>query len=245
MTGHSPDGVALGVFARHWTPGQTKTRLAADIGADAAAKLSKAFLTSTLERLASGQTGATRRVVAFTPDDRGDEFQALVAGGEGGWRCEPQASGTLGERMAAFFERHSPALLVGSDSPNLPLDAVRQASDWLRDDPPGPRLVLGPSVDGGYWLIGARGPLPAIFGQMPWSEPTLFETTVGRLYDEGWREGADYRIVDRWYDVDGIDDLRRLRNDLANHRGAPPDEPLRRLAEQIDAAVSFESHSDQ
>lgn len=224
-------GVTLGVFAKHWTPGTTKTRLAASIGPDAAAAASRCFVETILTRLATLR--ADDHLLAFSPAEQADAFAALPAVAGGPWRCEPQATGSLGNRMAAFFDRASgAALLVGSDSPDMPLGAVRDAIDWLSKPTDRGRLVLGPTSDGGYWLIGVRGVLPPIFTDMPWSDESLLEVTKERLTAAGWHEGTDYRFVEPWYDVDEADDLLRLREGLPDG-----DAPLLRLADQLDALL--------
>lgn len=223
----------LGVFAKHWTPGQTKTRLAASIGIGAAADVSRQLLQTTLERLSKLRMPGLTRQLAYSPADRGPEFEALIAGVGGGWCAAAQSLGDLGTRMKLHFEsalrEAGSAVLVGSDSPHLPLEAVVEAIDWLSDPSAERRLVLGPTTDGGYWLIGAAGPLPPIFDAMPWSDPALLQATLDRLAEAGWREGADYRLLPRWYDVDDEHDLARLRAELPGG-----DAELVRLATRLD-----------
>ncbi|QDT69409.1 hypothetical protein MalM25_23460 [Planctomycetes bacterium MalM25] len=226
-------GAALGVFAKHWTPGMTKTRLAASIGPERAAAVSRAFVETTLDRLAWLVDGVSERTVVFTPAAHAASFTSLTAIGTGSWRATPQGDGDLGERMRGYFIDalgQSPcALLVGSDSPHLPVEAVAAAIGWLNEPDADRRLVLGPSEDGGYWLIGVRGELPPVFDRMPWSNERLLEQTLLRLGEAGWREGRDYRLVDPWYDVDEADDLKRMRREL---RGE--DDALNRLADRLD-----------
>lgn len=135
--------------------------------------------------------------------------------------------------MAAFFQGATgAAVLVGSDSPDMPLSAVREAIDWLQEPGVDRRTVLGPTSDGGYWLIGVHGDLPPIFADMPWSETSLLATTKARLDDAGWMQGTDYRLLQPWYDVDEADDLARLRQGLPDG-----DLHLLALAKQLDALL--------
>ena len=221
----------IGVFAKHWTPGQTKTRLAKSVGAEAAAATSRLFLETTLRRLS--RFAEADRVVAFTPSDQREAFEGLEVVSRLAWRLEPQADGDLGQRMSAFLGSAiadgATAVLVGSDSPHLPLAAVEQAIAYLSNPSGDCRLVLGPSEDGGYWLVGVRGELPPIFSDLPWSETGLLEATIGRLAEAGWQNGRNYVLVDRWYDVDEVADLERLRRGL---RGI--DDELARLADDLD-----------
>lgn len=229
-------GVRIGLFAKHWTPGATKTRLAAAIGPEKAAAVSRVFIEATLERVGRLHEGVADRVLAFTPREQARAFESLLADHAGAWLGEPQAEGDLGQRMRSFFEdalkRVDSALLIGSDSPHLHVEALAGAIAWLNEPSAGDRLVLGPTDDGGYWLIGVRGSLPPIFDGMPWSREELLDRTVSRLDAEGWLEGRDYRLIEPWYDVDEIDDLRRMRREL---RGADP--ALNDLAERLDALL--------
>lgn len=239
--GPAPVGAQLGVFAKHWTPGATKTRLAATVGDETAAAVSRAFLETTLERLSRLRDGVADRVIAYTPPSEAQAFAALGAVRTGVWRETPQHEGDLGERMRAHFgealKRSQSALLLGLDSPHLPLEEVAAAIVWLNEPGADRRLVLGPTEDGGYWLIGARGELPPIFGRMPWSGERLLHETLQRLSQAAWSEGRDYRLVDPWYDVDEADDLRRMRREL---RGEDP--TLNRLADRLDELLG--SHDD-
>ena len=138
---------------------------------------------------------------------KGQAFETLPQVVAGDWELALQPDlPLLGERMRWFFEtarsEGAPvAILVGSDSPDLPLDAIRKAADWLRSPGPPNRLVLGPSTDGGYWLIGGRGEMPPVFEGLPWSTPELLRATLQRLEEAGWWEGEDYLLIDQWYDV--------------------------------------------
>lgn len=229
-------GPVLGVFAKHWTPGRTKTRLAQSLGAEAAATVSKQFLRTTLQRLAALSTPGMSCRLAYSPADRGAEFERLLTEVGGEWSANPQSEGDLGARMKDFFVQalaEAPAaVLVGSDSPHLPLAAVGEALDWLGAPGFGRRCVLGPTTDGGYWLIGAAGTPPPLFDAMPWSDPSLFATTLARLGEAGWREGTEYRLLPRWYDVDDQQDLDRLRCELP---GGDPE--LVRLAATLDSLL--------
>src|SRR5262245_3190058 len=140
---------ALGLFAKQPTPGTVKTRLASATSPDWAAKVYAAFLLDFLERLS---TFEVQRVLAYAPPDAHAYFESIAAGK---WELLPQSSGDLGERMAAFFRDvfaagvHA-AVLVGADSPTLPLGVIAQSfAELARAD-----LVLGPATDGGYYLIG-------------------------------------------------------------------------------------------
>jgi rSAM/selenodomain-associated transferase 1 len=211
------------MFAKHWTPGEVKTRLGRDVGVVAAARLHRAFLATSLRRL---RTLGERRVLAYSPGDRGRDF-ADLAGDD--WTCLPQFDGDLGQRMERYFDRAFArgarrVVLVGADSPNLPLEYIRRSFQLLEDR----AVVLGPADDGGYYLIGAAGSVPPIFSDIAWSTPQVLPRTVERLAEAG----ISCTTLPPWYDVDQLSDLRRLRADVAPPAENDPD--LAWLRAQID-----------
>lgn len=200
----------LGMFAKHWRPGYVKTRLAASIGDAAAAEVHRACLASLLQRFAAA---ADLRVLAYAPADARQAFAELA--GEA-WRLEPQRAGDLGSRMAnhflsAFARGATRAVLIGSDSPTLPEAFIDEAFDRLEKVD----VVLGPSEDGGYYLIGLRRQVDDLFRDIAWSTPAVFEQTVARLR----AAGPTYAVLSRWYDVDTPADLHRLQTELAENTG--------------------------
>jgi rSAM/selenodomain-associated transferase 1 len=212
----------LGLFAKYWEPGAVKTRLAASIGPEAASRLYRTFLETLLARFA---TVADRRIVVFTPDDRQPGFAALVPLA---WELWPQGTGDLGQRMRGFLQaaRNQAArriVLIGSDSPDLPGEYLELAFRHLQTH----RVVVGPSVDGGYYLIGVSGTIPDVFSEIPWSTPDVFRQTERRLQELG----LPYAVLPRWYDVDELQDLRRMS--LALQQASDAEPALRRLRESV------------
>jgi hypothetical protein len=210
----------LGVMAKWPRPGQVKTRLAAVTSPAWAAALAHACLEDTLERITDV---VARRVVVFTPPDAQADFTGLVAG-----RFElcPQADGDLGQRMQAWFEAclssgAERAVLLGSDSPSLPVDYIRSAfADLLQHD-----VVLGPATDGGYYLIGCARRVPPLFDGIAWSTSRVLAETVARIQGAG----LALALLPPWYDVDTLDDCQVLRGHLAAMRRAGFDPGARRV----------------
>ena len=221
----------LGMFAKYWEPGRVKTRLAAAIGDQAASSLARRFVLTLLQRFADvGQ----RRVLAYTPAERRTEFESLAADG---WLLAVRADGDLGLRMqdyfaTAFRRGATRVVLIGSDSPNLPVDYVTDAFQQLERYP----VVLGPADDGGYYLVGAAGSVPPIFAGIPWSSPQVWPQTVNRLREANCPCG----VLPAWYDVDDLENLRRIDRDLANQE--PLDEPLRCLREDVMERITATNH---
>jgi hypothetical protein len=124
-------------------------------------------------------------------------------------------------------------VLVGTDSPTLPLGFLRQAAAWLGGERPCD-AVLGPALDGGYYLIGARRELPSLFAPgIAWSTDQVLPETLRRLCALG-REGLAVRLLPPFYDVDTPDDLARLISDLLM-LGRDPSEKLMSAAEDAPA----------
>ena len=117
-------------------------------------------------------------------------------------------------------------VLVGTDSPTLPLVLIEQAfKDLERAD-----VVLGPATDGGYYLVGCRR-LPPIFEGVAWSSSRTLADTVARLCDPGWR----LALLPPWYDVDTADDWQMLRGHVAAMRRAGIDPGMPRTAALLHA----------
>lgn len=193
------------MFAKFWEPGAVKTRLAAAIGGPSAARVHQACVHTLITRF---KRTSDRRVVCFAPAGFGEEFAAIAGPA---WQVQPQCAGDLGQRMRHYFEKSfaagvDSAVLIGSDSPTLPIAYVEEAFDRLAESP----VVLGPSDDGGYYLIGLSRDIPDIFQGIDWSTSEVWRQTVGRLQ----AAGQSYYELPRWYDIDTVDDLLRLRDEL-------------------------------
>lgn len=210
------------MIAKYWQAGAVKTRLAASVGDAVASHLYQRFLITMLRRF---DHVADRRVLAFTPPDRRAEFVSLAAGA---WTLQDQGTGDLGMRMqnyftAAFRSGADRVVLIGSDSPTLPVDYAIQAFQLLRTFP----VVLGPAEDGGYYLVGAAGKVPPIFAGVAWSTSLVWSQTQSLLQAAGCRCG----VLPTWYDVDDLPGLRRMHQELADR--PPVDETLRQLHEDV------------
>jgi rSAM/selenodomain-associated transferase 1 len=204
----------LGIFAKHPEPGQVKTRLARETSAEWAAAVAHAFLRDTIDRL---REVPAQRVLAFSPSSARDAFAAL-AGQD--YLIEPQGEGDLGQRLREFLAaRHASGckrtVIVGTDSPTLPVESVVRAFDMLRDAD----VVLGPATDGGYYLLGCAEGLPPIFEGIAWSGPSVLEQTIKRLEDTSLR----LVLLPPWYDVDTLADWHTLAGHVMAMRRAAQD----------------------
>ena len=203
--------IAVAVKAKAPRAGHVKTRLCPPLSAAEAAALARAFLLDAIA-LVRGLDGV-RPALAFAPA----EARALFAELAPGFALLAQRPGDLGARMRGALEdllaRGAPgAILVGSDVPTLPRGVLAHAVSRLRDAD----LVLGPSEDGGYYLIGVRAPRPALFEAIAWSTDTVCAETVARARSLG----LDVVLLPTWFDVDTPADLDRLEAALDTGRAA-------------------------
>jgi rSAM/selenodomain-associated transferase 1 len=199
--------VRLGLFAKWPAPGQVKTRLASATSPEWAACLADAFLGDALRQWES----LPGRILAIDPPQRQSDF-ARRAGP--GWQIVVQAAGGLGQRLGAFFQQFSPAVVLGTDSPTLPRSHVLAALQALETTD----VVLGPATDGGYYLIGCRDWLPELFAGVAWGGEQVLKQTVERL-----PPGKSLHLLPPWYDVDTLADVHFLWGHLAAARRAGDD----------------------
>jgi hypothetical protein len=191
------------VFMRAPRAGRVKTRLAAGVGDALALELYMAFVEDILSTCRS--TGYPVRCMVAEADGL-EEVRSWL--GEG-LSYGLQEGDDLGERMSNAFrgqfeEGCRQALLIGSDIPDLPADAIREGFHALESND----AVIGPSRDGGYYLIGFRseGFRSAAFEGIEWSTPSVFSQTC-RLMAEN---RLSCKVLNSWDDVDTFDDLQRL-----------------------------------
>jgi rSAM/selenodomain-associated transferase 1 len=220
----------LALFAKHWQPGRVKTRLGAEIGNDRASELYRLFLVTLLERFAS--VGDVRSLV-YSPADTEMDFRRIV--GPLPWQLVPQSEGSLGDRLVAHIERSigderemRSVVMIGSDSPTLSIKTLTAAFHRLEVDD----VVLGPTLDGGYYLVGVRRKLPALFQAIPWSTSEVWDQTLWVLRQLHPR--VPYSVLPRGYDIDTVADLRRLDDDL---RRMPTSEWSDRLRSALKSIV--------
>lgn len=199
---------ALVIVGKAPRAGVTKTRLTPPLTPDQAAALYEAFLLDTTA-LALGL--GWERVTLIYPPGQGDA-EALATLLPAGVTLQAQSGEGLGAALTAAFAAHfaegfARVVLIGSDNPTLPAAIIERAAAALS----GHDLVLGPSSDGGYYLIGMNQPRPALFQGIDWSTAVVYQQTLARARTAGLR----VRSIDEWYDVDTVAELRRLRDDLA------------------------------
>lgn len=203
--------VAVGIMCKPPRPGLTKTRLAAVVGATAAARLSAAFLADVAAAVEASQNEGTVGWGLYMPRDAEAELRALLPSS---FRFAPQLgadfSSVVHRAVADLLAEHpSGAMLINSDSPTLSAHHITEAARRLRD--PGDKLVIGPARDGGYYLIGLNIAHWPLFEGIPWSTPVVLEETLRRAE----RIGLPVVRLPEWYDVDDAESLGWLREELS------------------------------
>jgi rSAM/selenodomain-associated transferase 1 len=159
-----------------------------------------------------------RIVLCYHPPDA----QAQVAAWLGPKHpCLPQEGTDLGARMANAFKKayqqdFQSAILIGTDFPDLPVTIIDQAFDGLQQR----GAVIGPTYDGGYYLIGFERAdfLPAVFEGIPWSTAKVFETTM-QIFS---RHRQRPFILPRWQDIDDFEDLMAFSQPESARPGSAP-----------------------
>jgi rSAM/selenodomain-associated transferase 1 len=207
-----PKSAAIGIMCKAPRPGSAKTRLAATIGVEAAARLSACFLrdvAATIE--AVSESLACRGYGVYAPAGSENELREIL----------PSSFGLLLQADAEFGNvlhgaahdllawGHDCVTLVNSDSPTLPPAVLAQAVEAMRQ--PGDRMVLGPAVDGGYYLIGLKAPHRPLFTNIPWGTEAVAKLTLERAA----QIGLETMVMPDWYDIDDAETLGWLRDELA------------------------------
>jgi len=176
----APETVRVLLFIRNPGPGKVKTRLARDLGEAAALELYEACVLDTLDTLGSLEAAGLKTTVYCQPANEAEQAAAWL----GGRRVLGQHGRDLGERMRLalaenFGQGAKAALVLGSDVPQITPDILRQAAGHLA----GGKAVIGPALDGGYYLIGFTRPgfCPQAFQDIPWGGPRVLELTLDRL----------------------------------------------------------------
>jgi hypothetical protein len=207
----TPRDITLIVFCREPLAGHTKTRLIPRLGAANAAELASAFI---LDAMAKCRVLAPGRIVIAASAPRGVEKSRYLRRVARRFDAEliDQGSGSLGVRMARALEpyRAGGAVLFGTDTPSLPPRLLARSVALLRRAP----VVIAPSLDGGYYLVGVRGPMPEIFRAIAWGRSNVLSETVARLR----RAGTRYVLGPAWYDVDRWSDVALLAAHLTHTR---------------------------
>lgn len=192
---------ALIFFCRRPVPGKVKTRLAASLGGDLAARLYSCFLQDLSK--AAQRSGAEVFLFHTPPGGDGRALKCLL---KKDFTYLPQRGADLGERMlnafvSVFKAGCGKAIVIGSDTPDLSAADLKEAFRALNEEP----AVIGPAHDGGYYLLGFNRESfqPGAFAGITWSGPEVFSQTIKCLRKGGCRPA----LLKKRHDIDTLKDL--------------------------------------
>ncbi|MBI3321322.1 MAG: TIGR04282 family arsenosugar biosynthesis glycosyltransferase [Candidatus Omnitrophica bacterium] len=199
------------IFIKDPRPGRVKTRLAATLGDQAACEVYRACAELTLSRL---QTFRDEAALCVDPPEALARMRRWVGPR---WSLQPQCGMTLGDRLRhaadeAFAQGATRVVIIGTDSPWLAPADIREAFAALAHA----ELVVGPTEDGGYYLIGLSCSASALFKGVAWSSSRVYAQTRRNARALGLRT----RRLRMGYDVDRVDDLPRMLAEAAAQRDA-------------------------
>jgi uncharacterized protein len=227
---------ALAVMTKAPQAGRVKTRLVPPLTPEEAAELNKCFLRDTATAISSVCSGGLRRpkadntqllpgaqkaspqcgpVVVYTPVGAESAYTDVLPAD---FSLLPQRGDEFGERLFFTVEDlfkcgFDSMCLIDSDSPTVPAENFEQAVELLSASED--RVVLGPSDDGGYYLIGVKKPHRHLFEQIDWSTERVLNQTMQRATEIG----IEVKLLPTGYDVDDDASLRRLCNELLGEQG--------------------------
>ena len=214
-----PGSCGIAIMAKASAPGRTKTRLVPPLDAEQAAAINTAFLQDMAANLmAAGSRASIVGYAAFAPAGSEDFFRRILPPTIGLIEASlPNLGECLLHTIKEIFSRgHAAAVVLNSDSPTLPTDLLVETATALAL--PGERAVLGPSDDGGYYLLGLKTAHPRLFEDISWSTEAVAIQTLERAREMG----LDMHLLPVWYDVDDLQGLRRLHRELTlDGKGTP------------------------
>jgi rSAM/selenodomain-associated transferase 1 len=212
-----PGFTALAVMTKAPQAGRVKTRLTPPLSPEEAASLNTCFLRDTAAAiLETSKGGKAQGVGVYTPAGSEAAYAGILPER---FILVLQRGEAFGERLLAATEDllqlgFDSLCLIDSDSPTVPKDAFARAVQFLagRDD----CVVLGPSDDGGYYLIGLKKAHRRLFEQIDWSTERVLEQTIAAAREID----LPVRLLPTWYDVDDRVTLARLCRELFSANGS-------------------------
>lgn len=202
------------VFAKEPEAGKVKTRLQGYLSRDECVQFYKALLQDTLELARAIK--CFEKVLAYDSSMPEPRYLKTIAAD---FMFYKQRGSSLGEKMHNAFKfaktrNNSKVVIIGSDSPSLPAIYVKEAFRRLDVSD----VVLGPSHDGGFYLVGLKKPCASIFKGIKWSSKTVLENAI----ENSGIFSKKISLLKKWYDIDDYAGLARLKKDLKGNLKAAP-----------------------
>lgn len=187
------------IFVKNPLPGKVKTRLARTIGEAKALEIYQQLL---LHTVAITKEVNTDKAVFYS-----DFIGESDIWPEAIYQKYVQQGTELGQRMEnafcwAFWQRYEQVVIIGSDCPQLTATIIHQAFEALQTS----QVVIGPAVDGGYYLLGLKSNVSQLFTNKAWSSPTVFTSTIADLQ----KLQLCYKLLPLLHDIDHEEDLALL-----------------------------------
>ena len=198
---------ALICFLKYPKPGHVKTRLAAELDQMSAAQIYEALAERVLTEIYP-LAGSYEILLYVDPAHDMETYRKWIGDS---WSFYSQEGDDLGERLsqamgACFIAGYEKVAIIGSDCIGMEQEFIEDVFTKLDDDP----FVIGPSSDGGYYLIASREDAPWLFEDVAWSTESVMETTLDKIE----ALGMENHILEEKLDVDTLDDLVRFRKEL-------------------------------
>jgi hypothetical protein len=219
------ESCGIAVMAKASLPGKTKTRLVPPLTFEEAAAFNTAFLKDVVGNIAAaGREAPVACYMAYGPPGANAFFEQTLPRSVGlieAWY--PNFGDCLFAAIDQVLARgHTGAVVLNSDSPTLPTALLVETARVLAQ--PGDRVVLGPSSDGGYYLLGLKAPHRRLFEEVAWSTDRVARQTLARAAEIG----LDVHVLPEWYDVDDLAALQTLRAEVfEQHTFTPGLQPNR------------------
>lgn len=208
------DSCAMAVMGKASIPGRVKTRLVPPLSPQEAARLNTAFLQDIVGNIgAAARKVAVRPFIAYGPAGSEAFFHEHLPADVGLLEsCKPNFGDCLFLVIETLLGRGFDSVcVINADSPTLPTAQLIAAARYLAQD--GDRAVVGPSLDGGYYLLGLKAPHRRLFEDIAWSTAAVLEQTKQRAAELA----LPLMLLEPWYDVDDFETLRRLHGELSAH----------------------------
>ena len=195
---------AVVLFARDPVLGKVKTRLSPFLNDETILQLYTCFLHDSLDKIR--QVENADLFIGISPSNQSGFFTGMPGSD---MRIFVQEGKELGDKMRRaiqdrFAEGYERVVIIGSDSPSLPVSYIERALASDKD------MVLGPSTDGGYYLIGMKGALTEVFEGVTWGTEKVLQETCDHLV----QNGVPLELLPVWYDIDSPEDLKFFKTHL-------------------------------
>jgi rSAM/selenodomain-associated transferase 1 len=177
----------IAVFVRNPELGKVKTRVAAEVGDEKALEIYHSLLEITFQTLLDFDENVVLYLTHHLDDFKNLPFERAL-----------QSSGDLGHKMFTSFselcERYHNVILIGSDCPYITPQILQEAINKLSDHD----VLIGPSTDGGYYLIGMKQPNASLFDNISWSTDAVLQETI----DQVKKNNLSYALLESLTDID-------------------------------------------